>query len=289
VEDWAGIGGASRIYYSPDLMQAVLQNYAELADCFEGWKRPGAMEERSPCFQKEWPRAAAIVKVAWWNGKSEFKSFPTDASALKTMMDNPAASWSQLAQAEPAPASIFSVHVGTNRLLMPGLHIMTKDQKDWLWITAWWSAEADSDFGADRPEFVRALGPRFGHYKICAVTRFQDDAADWETLSRKYPDLVAAFRAAQSGNPGQSWCSNPYLEFGTHNQRTNCIGCHQFAGTDARQESILQEAQLFPKHGSTRQRQSFVMDYVWSAALGGQSLYHVIDRSLTWRKSLAEE
>jgi len=121
------------------------------------------------------------------------------------------------------------------------------------------------------------------------VTRFQDDAQDWDTLAQKYPDLAAAFEAARAGNPGQSWCSNPYLEMGMHNQRSNCIGCHQFAGTDAQQEKILQDAQQFPKHGSTQQRSTFVTDYVWSAAQGGQSLYQLIDRNLAWRKTLPAE
>ncbi len=287
--DWSGLGGTSRIYYSPDLMHAVLQNYAELGRCFPGRVRPKALQESPSCFEKEWPRAAAIVKAAFWNGKSAFKTYPTDAHALETLMNDPESSWSQLAQTMPAPESIFSVNVGSNRLLLPGFHIMTKDQKDWLWITAFWSRDPDTDFGADRPAFIKELGPAFAHYKICAVTRFQDDAEDWETLARKYPDLAAAFRAAQAGNPGQSWCSNPYLELGTHNQRTNCIGCHQFAGTDAQQEAILKDAAQFPAYGSTRQRATFVTDYVWSAALGGQSLHQVIERNLAWRKTLPVE
>jgi hypothetical protein len=289
MEDWSGIGGTSRIYYSPDLMHAVLQNYAELGGCFQGSERPAALQDSPSCFRQEWPRASAIVKASWWNGKSPFKSYATDAMALQSVMKDPQSSWSQLAQIIPTPESILSVNAGSNRLLLPALHIMTKDQKDWLWITAWWSAEPDRDFGADRPDLIKKLGPMFGHYKICAVTRFQDDAQDWDTLAQKYPDLAAAFRAAQSGNPEQSWCSNPYLELGIHNQRTNCIGCHQFAGTNVRQEAILQDGLLFPGHGSTQQRSTFVTDYVWSAAFGGQSLYQVINRNLAWRKTLSVE
>jgi hypothetical protein len=289
LQDWAGLGGTSRIYYSPDLMRSVLQNYAELENCFQGQERPAALQEKPSCFQKEWPRAAAIVKAAFWNGKSTFKSYPTDAAALQRMMQNEAGSWSQLAETTPIPENIVSVQVGSNRLLLPGLHIMTKDQKDWLWITAWWSAEADRDFGEDRPEFIQKLGPLFSQYKICAVTRFQDDAQDWDALAQKYPDLAAAFEAAKAGNPGQSWCSNPYIELGTHNQRTNCIGCHQFAGTDAQQDKILQDGAQFPRHGSTQQRSTFVTDYVWSSAQGGQSLYQIIHRNLAWRKTLPAE
>lgn len=289
LQEWSGLGGASRIYFSPSLMHAILQNYAELGDCFQGWQRPSALGESTPCFQTEWPRSAAIVKAAWWNAKAKFKSFATDAASLARLMNTAESSWAQLAQVTETPDSIFSVRVGQESLLLPGFHIMTKDQKDWLWITAWWSADADSDFGADRPAFVKALGPLFDHYKICAVTRFQDDANDWDELSRKYPDLGAAFRAAQSGNPGSSWCSNPYLEAGVDNQRSNCIGCHQFAGTDARQDAILHDATQFPQHGSVQQRDSFVTDYVWSAALGGQSLFQLIASNLTWRKTLPVE
>jgi hypothetical protein len=289
LQDWAGIGGTSRIYYSPDMMHAALRNYTELGECFEGLKRPSAHKESTPCSKTEWPRSAAIVKAAWWNGSSPLKTFPTDPASLQKLMQSSDSSWSQLAQVQPMPETMFSANVGSEKLFLPGLHIMTKDQKDWVWITAWWSSDPTSDFGADRPDFIKDLGPLFSHYKICAVTRFQDDATDWDTLSQKYPDLAAALQAAQSGNPGASWCSNPYLEHGIHNQRTNCIGCHQFAGTDARQESILQDATQFPQHGSLQQRSTFVTDYIWSAALGGQSLHQLINRNLNWRKTLPEK
>ncbi|HYX32813.1 MAG TPA: hypothetical protein VE954_06840 [Oligoflexus sp.] len=289
LEEWSGIGGTSRVYYSPDLMHAVLQNYAELGGCFQGLQRPAAFGTDPTCLRTEWPRASAIVKAAWWNSQSQFKSFPTDAATLQQLMKNPESSWMQIAQNQDTPKTILSVRVGEQQLVLPGLHIMTKDQKDWLWITAWWSADPDSDFGADRPEFVRNISPLLGHYKICAVTRFQDDAEDWDALAQKYPDLVAAFRAAQSGNPGSSWCSNPYVEMGVSNQRTNCIGCHQFAGTDARQDAILHDAVQFPQYGTRQQRSNFITDYVWSAALGGQSLHQLIHRNLTWRKTLPVE
>ncbi|NIS36800.1 MAG: hypothetical protein GWN73_40355, partial [Actinobacteria bacterium] len=41
--------------------------------------------------------------------------------------------------------------------------------------------------------------------------------------------LASALRAAAGG---PSWCSNPYIEHGRGNARTNCIGCHQHGGSE---------------------------------------------------------
>ncbi len=288
MEDWAGLGGTSRVYYSPGLIKQLLKDYTELGLCFQGQQRPAALGDDPSCLKKPLAASAAIVKAAWFNAKSTFKSFNSSASALSAMMQIPNSSWEQLAVPTPVPENILAARVGQERLLLPGFHIMTRDREDWLWITAWWSADKDLDFGADRPDFVRAMGPAFGHYKICAVTSFKDDAQDLDALAKSYPDLVAAFRAAQAGNANASWCSNPYLEAGVDNQRTNCIGCHQFAGTDARQDSILHDAALYPAHGSDQIRHSFPTEFIWSAGFGGQNLFQIISSNLVWHQNLPE-
>ena len=270
-------------------MKSVLQNYAELSKCFKGNQRLAVLEPGKNCFEQTLPRNSAIVKAQWFNARASFKSFDTNAASLQKIMNADDKSWTDLAALSPTPEPIFAVQVGKQRLLLQALHLMTKEKKDWFWITAWWSPHPSSDFGADRPAFVKDLGPAWQQYKICAVTSFRDEAEDLETLRERHPSLVAAFEAAQAGNPNLNWCSNPYIEQGTHNQKTNCIGCHQFAGTDGNTESILQDTTVFPEHGTQKQRETFPTDYIWSAGFGSQSLFQIISSNLLWHQNQTDE
>ena len=84
-----------------------------------------------------------------------------------------------------------------------------------------------------------ALGGPWRNYKMCAVTSFDD--------------------ASATGEP--TWCSNPYLERGAGNAGTNCIGCHQHAGSGLLSEEILSDPQAFPSSGRTLIRNNFPTDY----------------------------
>jgi hypothetical protein len=61
-----------------------------------------------------------------------------------------------------------------------------------------------------------------------------------------------------------SWCSNPYLEEGPGNHTSNCIGCHQHAGTRLAAEEILADSARFGPGGRRAVRHSFPADYQWS-------------------------
>jgi len=52
-----------------------------------------------------------------------------------------------------------------------------------------------------------------------------------------------------AGAGGPSWCSNQYIERGAHNAQTNCIGCHQHAGTGLASEDVLADSLTFPQSG----------------------------------------
>ena len=124
-----------------------------------------------------------------------------------------------------------------------GLHVITKELRKWLWVTMWWAPDGDGDFGADRPADLEA-DPIFRHYKMCVVSAH--DERD------------------PSQPPGPTWCSNPYLERGAGNTRTNCIGCHQHGGTSLAPETIIGDETRFPANGRTEVRANFPTDYSWA-------------------------
>ncbi|MCX6129133.1 MAG: hypothetical protein NTX25_08750, partial [Proteobacteria bacterium] len=285
LEDWMGLGGISKVYYSPMLVRSLVQQHKSLIACFSGAHRPMSHEEFPQCWDEDLGSSAVVVKAAWQNVKAPFFSYDTSAPSLEKIMSQPSASWQDIAIQMAVPASILAAQLDNERVILPALHIMSRDRKDWLWVSVFWSNKPDDDFGEDRPAAVKALGAPFDQYKICVVASFEDEAEDLDELALHAPQLVAAYRSAMAGNPGSSWCSNPYLEFGQHNQRSNCIGCHQFAGTSAKSEAILNEPSQFPSFGSRKERFNFPVDYIWSVAAGQESLLNTFTSLMDWRIS----
>jgi mono/diheme cytochrome c family protein len=92
-----------------------------------------------------------------------------------------------------------------------------------------------------------------------------------------FPSLSAALAATGTEFGAPTWCSNPYVEKGKGNARTNCIGCHQHGGSTVAydldgdgvldpivDELILENDELFPSNGREQLRQLFPADYLWS-------------------------
>lgn len=180
----------------------------------------------------------------------------------------------------PTPRDIYTIRTRSGSLYrLTGLHIMTKELRHWQWVSLWWSDDPDSDFGADRPASWDTLPEFWRNYKMCVVTDYLEADPDPASRFPELPSLQAALQATgQGGQP--TWCSNPYIEQGAGNARTNCIGCHQHAGSRfaeasasapfvledviAREGSDLTAANRFPANGRTRRRTHFATDYSWA-------------------------
>ena len=186
----------------------------------------------------------------------------------------------------PGPKDIYTIETRSGqRYRLTGLHIMTKELRHWMWITLWWSDKPDKDFGADRPESFDELPSPWSNYKMCVVVDYRE--SDDRVLERfdDYPTLQKALAATDPGQGKPTWCSNPYIEHGGGNARTNCIGCHQHAGTNFKEatestsgnpqdfnlDEVIEEesAQLtssnrYPANGRTRRRTHFPTDYSWT-------------------------
>jgi hypothetical protein len=281
--DLIGLAGFNRTLFSPDLVGSVISRYADLQDCFPKGQKPLPEAAYHPCWNEALPPSSVTVKTAWLNTQSDFRSYATDAESLHQLFSTEGSSWAQHAKIITVPEQIVRARNMDQNFVLGGLHIVTKDIDDWLWITAFWSPNPDTDFGEDRPDAVKALGAPWNQYKICAVSSYTQDPQELEALAQKYPDLAAAYRVVLDNRNGASWCSNPYIEHGVHNNRTNCIGCHQFAGTQIQQEQILADADRFPFQGSLKQRQDFPSDYIWAATQGTMGWLNLLNTFLYQR------
>lgn len=287
-----GLGGNHRVAYSPGLFEHLLGEYGQLFDCLPKLEKdqikadaePPSSSNFAPCFSKEFPADAALVKMSWYRAnfgdeRLPLPTYKTDAATLKAKMNGTSegGAWGKgVGKADPEDSKIYTVAMldGT-KFRMPALHIVTKELREWLWITLYWSENPNEDFGADRPEEIKKLGGVWSNYKMNVSVSFEEKDPDPKGgFTGSLGDAIAATYAGV-GKP--SWNSNPYLEKGTPNAQSNCIGCHQHAGTHENSESILADQTKFPAASRTKLRKNFPVDYLWAISSAPERLATVIE------------
>jgi len=254
-EDWMAEGAGHRVSYSPAVMTHLFANYGRVLGCMNTIDAtlpdapPATPDNFTSCFDSEFPVGAAVVKAQWRRAELGMKlpTFDTSPDAIQQRWDA-GADWGAALPSEgiddPGADRIHTVRLANGNVYrLVGLHVITKELRKWLWVTMWWAPDGDGDFGADRPADLEA-DPIFRHYKMCVVTAH--DERD------------------PSEAPGPTWCTNPYLERGAGNARTNCIGCHQHGGTSLLPETIIGDESRFPSNGRTEVRANFPTDYSWA-------------------------
>ena len=244
---------------------------AEYAHC-------GDVDAQHPAFDYAKSGVAIAMKTAWNIAhRDDLAAFDTDATALQRQLTSGVFSPArQKKDGELPPSSIFTIKLepSAREYWLVGLHMAVKSARHWMWITLWWSDDPDKDFGEDRPAAIKALGP-WGHYKMCVASDYrepdQDPAAAYDGSA---PSLAAAIRAHAARDPEYTWCANPYIEQGHGNARTNCIGCHQHAGTSDLSDDVFLDDPTdpanaarrakYPHDGRGNVRTNFPSDYLWS-------------------------
>lgn len=248
------LGKDSRVLMSPGYVEHLLRSYPEMAACSlpPAGQAPSSPTSFASCLDGEFPIDAVAVKLRWIPGGQAMPTYDTSPVSLARKLaaeDFGAGDGT----ANPGDAAIYTMQLAPDSSMrLAAVHIMTKELRDWAWITLWWSSEPDTDFGKDRPASIAALGGPWRNYKMCVVTAFDE----------KDP------RARVDANDPASWCSNPYLELGSRAAKTNCIGCHQHGGTPETSESILASPDRFPNGARAKVRQNFPSDYAFTTSAG---------------------
>lgn len=284
----AAVGNA-RILYSPGTARHIMEGYGAIMGCLEELdtvtvdQEPADEDNFAFCFEEEFPADAVLIKAQWVRADfgAELPAFDTDAEGLTRRMEG-AGQWEEQGDrmVDPTPDEVFTIRLRNgDTYRLAGLHIMTKELRHWQWITLWWSDTPDSDFGADRPDdFLEGLDPVWGSYKMCSVVWYDEEDPDPAgRFDESHPSLAGALRAvgAEQGRP--TWCSNPYVEHGRNNARTNCIGCHQHGGATVAHDRdddgtpdafdldrVIDEDPFFTDYGTTQQRDLFISDYLYA-------------------------
>ncbi|MCX6129028.1 MAG: hypothetical protein NTX25_08190 [Proteobacteria bacterium] len=227
---------------------------------------------------------AVAVKTSWQllDANAQLAVFDSSAAAMQKTLETGV--WQPVDQV--SSNSLSTEHIYTietvsklesglkEKFQLSAIHFAVKYLEDWLWISLWWSPNPSTDFGADRPQTgVFHEGSPWSHYKMCVVSSFEEGSphpgTEFSDLS-----LQKAVDTVFSKTSPHTWCANPFIERGQGNTRTNCIGCHQHAGTaifpddvfmdDANDPKNEQRRSRFPANGRKQLRNNFPGDYLWS-------------------------
>jgi hypothetical protein len=225
------------------------------------------------CLDGPFPLAAATVAAEWRRVEADIPlpTYDTSADALVARLAMQEATWGEGdALVMPSADAIYTQRLpGGETFVLAGLHIRTRELDDWMNITLWFSTDPGSDFGADRPESVRALGGPWSSYKMCVAVAFDEHDPDpMGGLADDAPSLAAALAAVHEGEGGSSWCSNPYIDAGPGLVRGNCVGCHQHAMSGVRPAEISTDEARFPDHGRLQIRNNYPADQFWGLDAG---------------------
>lgn len=280
--------------FSPSFVEHVLSESDGIASCpdsIDPDQPPPSASQFSPCIS-EFPRSAVMVKTSWVkvDDAENDGSRMTNAEAMTTAIRD--GTW-------PAPPPISLKPNSSNAYaaetkeeetyVLRSIHFSTKDTREWIWVTLWWSPTPTSDFGQDRPAAIARFNQGvWTNYNMCVTTAFNEgDSHPEASYEKTYPSLAAALRTTyaeikkQSAPPPfdkvTSWCSNPFLEWHPTNARTNCIGCHQYSHTrNERTKKVTKfnetiDASLsgfdpsqFPQYGRSRKRSNFPAEFAWA-------------------------
>jgi hypothetical protein len=285
-----GLGGNHRVAYSPAVFSHLFADYGALTACLPKLDtikpddEPVSKTNFAPCFTSEFPEDAALVKMSWHRANFGSERLPmptyeTDAQTIAAKMsgESEQGAWGRgVGSADPDESSIYTVNMSDGtRFRMPAMHLVTKELREWLWITIWWSDKPNEDFGADRPEAITSLGGPWANYKMSVTVSYEEK--DPDPRGGFDGSLGDALAAAYTGVGKPSWASNPYLEKGAPNAQSNCIGCHQHAGTSESTESILADPAKFPAASRTKLRKNFPADYLWALTSSPERLAGVIE------------
>jgi hypothetical protein len=263
----ASLGGQERVLMSPALVGHLLTHYDAMIKCIGNAPAadapPPSDTNFAPCVGEEFPPDAVMVKARWVPNIGPLDLFDTSAASLTKMLT--AGQWGDPSgQADPGPDAIYTMHVsdGLDSRLV-ALHVVTKEIRDWVWVSLFWSDTPKTDFGADRPAGITGV---WNGYKMCTTVDF-DEGDTGASDSAFDPTLAAALSATRAFGP-RTWCSNPFLERGAHNGVTNCVGCHQHAGTNLGTDDILTGPNAFPDGSRAQVRKNFPADYTFVTTSG---------------------
>jgi hypothetical protein len=273
-----GIRGVPFVLYNETAARHLLKYFFAVTECYRSSRNFPADDAKdfAPCFPQPFPKTAKVLKLKW------VRLHPAIARqdflmGIADFQRRAAKGWEwdgvpYLEEKYPLKAQVFTGQV----YALESVHLMSKWLTHWVWVSAWWTQPHNRVLGADRPAGVNEKW--LTNANMCATSSFT-----WseEELKGVAPAVKNLLRHLWKENSGASWCSNPHLELGAGNARTNCAGCHQYAGLRLQPDALLKSSWPKPSLILEPQRKNFPADYLWSFEHGETA---IVPRLNEWRE-----
>jgi hypothetical protein len=225
------------------------------------------------CLRGALPLDAVSVAAEWrrLDPTSPLPTYDTSAATLAARVDDETPTWGEgEGTAMPSADAIYTQRLPSGAtFVLAGLHVRTRELPLGLALTLWWSDRPDEDFGADRPDSIRALGGPWSNYKMCvAVEQTELDADPRGGFGADASSLGAALAAVHEGRGGPTWCSNPYIDAAPGLAVGNCVGCHQHGMSGVSPGEVATDPARFPANGRLSARNNYPSDGTWELDAG---------------------
>ena len=221
--------------YNRDYVLHILTHFKSISACQHITSYPADAEVEFPCFQ--FPETAVMMKTSWKEVNSQdmtldFDSQSLDANAIRSILEKNT-TWSYSIPSKLTPQNSYMVKDPDTGLVwaLTGLHVVTKEIKDWVWVTLAWQADSLNTigFGSDRPASLK--GSIWQNYVMMASVSNEEKAQDPNIGAQGkalFPEFVEnnPFNKFKDGSGNKvTFNSNPYIEL--FDSTSNCIGCHE--------------------------------------------------------------
>ena len=201
----AGLNGRGSTLFSPSFVRHIMLQAQGAENCPfnvpphsrpEDLGTPGSATNFSSCIV-EFPRSAVMVKTTWMPIDTQLPDPDTSEATMRTMIRT--GTWPVPPNVTPGPNAVYTLTSSSGeRMALTGLHLVTKDVREWVWVTLWWDPQPNGDFGSDRPASIaRYNNGVWSNYKMCATASFEEgDAEPWSHFSD--PSFQGALRGVHS-------------------------------------------------------------------------------------------
>jgi hypothetical protein len=257
------IPGMQKILFNQVVMEFMLQNYQRLEICQKHRQR------QESCEALAWPEQAVFLKTSWRRSEQGFQveSFATHASALAQQWEKKG--WTADGSLEPSADESYALRLPSGQKFhLTGLHASLRLKQDWYWTSLWLGQGTGHDWSSDQPQ--NWMQP-WTSYRLCSVDGWQEPLAE-PSIAANWPPELADLARLLRERKLHNWCSNPYLEPGPNNHKTNCVGCHQYAGFNWTQEDFRRRLNDAFMSMIQRSVETGPADFVWSLYAGPEPL-----------------
>lgn len=198
--------GQGTTIFSPSFVEHVMKEARKIDEC----QREVATADREPpsptqfshCME-EFPRSAVMIKTSWRPLAAMIPQHDTSAAAMTQMIREGTWPGPGRRDLQPPLMAVDRSNIYTNvtsqgtEWALTGIHFVTKDVREWVWVSLWWDPDASRDFGADRPTSIDAFnGGVWRNYKMCVNSSFAEgDPQPWSHYTGAQSTLGASLRA----------------------------------------------------------------------------------------------